>query len=539
MQDNNEILQVNTKAPLIGLISARTRISEEKMYLEGLCLTAVKGSRKHLDTGLVSIGLNTGTDAVSVKFKSRWGLKLPKGFAINRYEIAVDRSKTGDLDIQNKILIRYKDSIPSRILYSIWDLKKGKNRNREVYLSDGTAMYFRQSKGNALWVTVRKENPYDTEEGQSLIRKAYRKSLFCKKDFILMYEKECERYEESASVLFEKLIDLGYDNVYYVVNFDNPRIQRLDEKYKRRLVEKGSFEHIVRFFACETIISSETTEHALQLRIANKKVRDKLENPNLKYVFLQHGVMYMVSLNSELRVGFRNSPHKVHRVVVSSEAEALHFTTLGGMKRDNLYITGLAKFDRSIRNSDADRIVIMPTWRRWEHNMARKNIEETGYYKLVRTMYDAVPDELKKKTVILPHPLMAEMFKDETDMKDRILLNVSYEEVLRTCDILITDYSSIAYDAFYRGAKVIFCWQDKDECMEHYGEGSFLMLNEDNCYGDVCMNKAGIKGSIQNCYMKQQEEEYFEKFRHIVEFHDGRNSERIVEKLKADGIIHD
>lgn len=539
MQDNNKILQVNTEAALIGLICAKTKSSDDKMVLSGLCLTGVRDSRKYLDTDCVKIEFDMCKDAVSIKFGSRWGLKLPRGFAINRCEIIVDKTKIGNLDIQNKILTRYKDSVPGRILYSVWDIRKGKNRNKKVYLDDGIAMYFRQGSGNGLIVTVRGENFFDTEKGQKLISKAYKRSLLYSKDFILMYEKECERYEESASVLYEKLIDLGYTNAYYVVNFDNPRIQNLDEKYKRNLVEKESFDHVVKFFACESIISSETVDHALQLRVANKRVRDRLEDPNLKYVFLQHGVMYMVSLNSELRSGFRNSPHKIHRVVVSSEAEAEHFITLGGMKRENLYITGLAKFDRSVRNPNADRIVIMPTWRRWEHNMARKNLKETGYYKLVKTMYDSVPDNLKDKTVILPHPLMAEMFDDDNAMSDRILLNVSYEEVLRTCDVLITDYSSIAYDAFYRGAKVVFCWQDKDECMQHYGEGSFLMLNEDNCYGDVCMNEGEIRKSIQKCYMKHQDDEYIQKFRHIVESHDGKNSDRIVERLKIDGIIHD
>lgn len=538
MQDNTEILQVNKKTPTMAILSAHSRATNDIIALSGVCLMRLKGSRKYVDTEQITVELNTGIDAVGIKFGSKWGFKLPKGFAINSYEITVDRTKSDELDIQNKVLIRYKDSEAVRVMYSIWDLKKGRNRNHDVHLKNGVAMYFRQSTGNALWVTVRQQNPYDTKDGQRLIRKAYMKSLFYSKDFILMYEKECERYEESASVLYEKLIDLGYDNVYFVVNFDNPRIQNIDEKYRKNLIEKDSFEHLVRFLSCGTIISSETTEHALQLRIANKRVRDKIASPKLKYVFLQHGVMYMVSLNSELRVGFRNSPHKVHRVVVSSEAEAEHFITLGGMNRENLYVTGLAKFDRSVRNQDADRIVIMPTWRRWEHNMARKNLKETGYYKLVKAMYDSVPDNLKDKTVILPHPLMAEMFDDDNAMSERILLNVSYEEVLRTCDVLITDYSSIAYDAFYRGAKVVFCWQDKDECMQHYGEGSFLMLNEENCYGDVCMNEAEIRKSVQSCYMRPQDDEYVQKFRHIVEFHDGKNSDRIVERLKADGIIH-
>ena len=63
-------------------------------------------------------------------------------------------------------------------------------------------------------------------------------------------------------------------------------------------------------------------------------------------------------------------------------------------------------------------------------------------------------------------------------MKKYIKDNVSYDDILRDTAVLITDYSSIAYDAFYRGANVIFWWKEKDFCMEQYN--GHLMLNEDN-----------------------------------------------------------
>lgn len=542
MHTDNELLQVKNKkgrSPLVGILTSVQEETERSIILRGMCITRLLKSSKHVDTDLLSVTTDKDAGAVGISFGSRWGVKLPKGFALNTYEIRVDIENACRLDIQNKLILEYPDSAPGRILYRMADIKRGKNRNGKVVMRDGISMYFRQSAYNSLGLTVRNSNFYDTPEGQAMIEEASRKAAGYDRDFILMYEKECERYEESASVLYEKLIDMGYDNIYYVVNEDNPRIAGLPERYRRNLVWKGSPEHLERFFACRAILSTESTEHAVQLRVASKRIMDRTKSPDLEYVFLQHGVMYMVSLNSELRAGFRRSPHRLHRIVVSSEAEANHFVDIGGLEREKLYVTGLAKFDRSVRYEDADRIVIMPTWRRWEHNEARDNLEETGYYRLVRTMYEAVPDELKEKTVILPHPLMAERFGSENGLKDRILLGVSYDEVLKGCDVLITDYSSIAYDAFYRGAKVVFCWQDKDECMEHYGEGSFLMLNEDNCFGPVCMNVDEISSAVRECYMQEQSAEQRERFRHIVEFSDGRNSERIVEKLIEDGIIDD
>lgn len=535
MQDKADV-KTTTKSPMIGLLTREVFEDACSWGARGMCLVKLLRGKGHIKLADVSVETAINCDAVSIELGT--GIKLPMDFTLCQYKLTVDKVKAQGLDIQNKVIVNYQDKYYGRILYSMADLKKGQNRNEKVFIENGTAMYFRQSAYNSLGITVRPSNYYDTAEGQAFIKKAYNEAKKLKdKDFILMYEKECSRYEESASVLYEKLIDEGYTNIYYVVNSDNPRIQNLDEKYRKNLVERDSLEHLVRFFATEVIVATESTEHALKLRAASKLVMDKVKSPELKYVFLQHGVMYMVSLNSEMRTGFRNSNYKLHRVVVSSEEEARHFEDLGGMNRENLYITGLAKFDRSIRNSDADKIVIMPTWRRWETNQARSDLESTGYYKLVETIFRAVPDELKEKTVILPHPLMLECFKGDSELKEHILIADSYDDVLQNCNLLITDYSSIAYDAFYRGANVIFCWQDKDDCMEHYGEGTFLMLNEDNVFGDVCMAEDEIRAAIERRYNKLQEENAVQKYRKIVQFNDNLNSDRIINAMKKDGLL--
>ena len=526
--------------------------AQGKIVLEASCVLKMQGSSKPMDTGLIRIDVPVMQNAAEIKFKEKYGRKLPKGFRLNRFVLTVDRSIASELDIQNKLIVSYDDKFEGRMLYSMYDLKKGRNRNSEVYVHDGIAMYFRQSRYNSLTLTVRDANIYDTPEGQARIKKAYKAAMARKTrrlgtgragldrsdDPILMYEKNCARFEESASVLYKKLIDTGHDNVFFVVNEDNPQIKDLPEKYRRNLVWKDSDRHLELLFESDTYISTESTEHALQLRVASKLVMDKIKSRDLRYVFLQHGVMYMVSLNSDMRTGFRNIDHDFQRTVVSSELEAKHFIDLADMKRKDLYITGLAKFDECFRNEGADKIVIMLTWRRWETNQARDDLENTKYYRMIKRIYDAVPDELKDKTVILPHPLMADRFKTAGDLGEHVFLNGSYDSVLQETSLLITDYSSIAYDAFYRGANIIFCWEEKDECMEHYGEGTYLMLNEGNVFGDICMDSSEIGAAIERNYLKPQTEENKTAYSRIVEFRDGRNSERIIDCLKADKIIN-
>lgn len=537
----------NEKTPIIGILKFKAWEDQDKIRLKGLCVTKMLRSSKPIDTDKITIDVSLMENAAEIHFRERFGKWLPRGFRLNAFELAIDRRNAETFDIQNKLRVNYDGKYTGRFLYSLYDHRRGHNHNSDVFVRDGIAMYFRQTIFNSLTLTVRDANIYDLPEGQERIRQAYRKAQEARKlrrsgkdlspEPIFMYEKNCSRYEESASVLYEKLIDAGYDNVYYIVNEDNPAIADLPEKYRRNLVWKDSDRHIELFFECDRFISTETLDHALQLRVASKLVLDKLASKDLMYVFLQHGVMYMISLNSDQRTGFRHKDCRLHRTVVSSEAEAQHFIDLGGMPREALYITGLAKFDKCYREPDADKIIIMPTWRRWESNQVKHDIEASGYYKMIERMFDAVPPHLRDKAVILPHPLMVKSFRDSGSMVDHLLFADSYDKVLRQCDLLITDYSSIAYDAFYRGANVIFCWEEKDECMTHYGEDTHLMLNESNAFGDITMNGDELAAAIERRYGQSQPEEYIEAYSHIVEFRDGRNSERIMECLRRDKVI--
>lgn len=537
--------------PLIGLLTRNIREENGRLIASGLCILKFSGKKKTIDTDRLRIDVPVCRNAAKLSFGKRYGTPAPMGYRLNSYRMEFDIAEVRDFDIQNKLLVIYTDEsgreYSGRVLYDAADLRRGKNKNSRIFVHDDFSVYFRQNIHNTTFLTVRDPNQYDYPEGQKRIEKARRRAAKLKdRDIVLLYEKKCQKYEESASVLYEKLIDMGYSNVYFIVDKSIPAVQELPEKYKRNLIDKDSDEHLEYFFASNKFISTETIEHALQLRIANKHAQDKIntDTGDMMYVFLQHGPTYMVSLNMDLRNGFRKkTDYKLHKTVVSSKLEAEHFIELGGMSMDDLYITGMAKFDRSVRNPGADRIVIMPTWRRWETNQARDDIKQTNYYKMVRLMYESVPEELRDKVIILPHPLMAERFADipadseDSEFSSKILITDRYEPVLRDCELLITDYSSISYDAYYRGAKVVFYWAEKDECMTHYGEGTRLMLNMDNVFGPVAMNGAEITAAIGETYGREQDPVYLERYRKIIEFHDGRNTERIIEHLKQDGVI--
>ena len=386
--------------------------------------------------------------------------------------------------------------------------------------------FFRQTVGRSIVLTVRHKNTTDQAGSKAKLRLAWFASkLPLGKRPILLYEKDGRHYEESARVVFETLVDRGRNDVFFIA----PRnLVDTDQKYLDHFIEPHTFKHYLSFFRCQTFLGTEVMSHCLELRCQSYLVQRKLNDPKNSYVFLQHGVTYMISLDSPQRAPFRRKAMPPQtKIVVSSHAEAKHFTELADFTDEDLIVCGLPKFDRSYAYPEADKILIMPTWRPWEFNAARSDPKSTNYFRMIQRIVDAIPQELSDKIIVAPHPLfnMATFGSSPSDPIG------SYDELLRNVRVLITDYSSISYDAFHRGANVVFYWEELEDCLKKYGEPTCLMLTEEIAFGPVCRTPKELQSIMPTIYSHPQSEEHKRKYQHLVEFHDGRNTERLLKTL--------
>ena len=231
--------------PIIGITRMKVWEENGSIIAAGSCILRMQDGRGRVDTDQIRIDVPVKENAAKISFGSRYGKPLPLGCSLNTFRLEIDIEEARDLDIQNKLQPVYKGEHGGRFLYSAADFKKGHNKNSTIFIHDGTAIYFRQNVNNTLCLTVRDANQYDTPEGQKRLRDAKRRSRRLKgQDIVLMYEKNCAKYEESASVLYEKLIDAGYDNVYFIVDTGIPAVQNVDEKYRKNFIEKDSDKHL-------------------------------------------------------------------------------------------------------------------------------------------------------------------------------------------------------------------------------------------------------------------------------------------------------
>ena len=463
-----------------------------------------------------------------------------------RFSFSIPKGLLPELPIHSGLRIGYADakrrSGSVQIKFNVVDRSKFKGKNGRIFIMPElfTTVYFRQRAKNQLCFTVRDTSSIDPLRERIKIRLAHLAACVTpQSNSILLFEKQGSRYEESASVVYERLIDEGYDNVYFLLNEHCRGWGSVPPAYRRNIVRKNSMKHYYLFFNARTFIGSEELPHAIDLRPASRIVTNRLMDKSINYVFLQHGVMYMLSLDSSSRSFFKPKKLKgVYRVVVSSEREKAHFVERGKYKPEMLYVCGLPKYDRNTWNPDADLIAIMPTWRPWEYNAARLDFRETGYFKLIQSILHAVPDNLLEHVKILPHPLFLQSIQNsDVDFRNMLVEDKAYDTILQRTKLLITDYSSIAFDAFYRGANVIFFWKDKEKCMERYGANSEIMLDDETLFGDVAYDDEELARLIQPNYQSPQKEKYKKNYTEVVAFHDGRNTDRLMQFMREDGII--
>lgn len=477
------------------------------------------------------------------KFKAKvnFSIRIPfTEYIIKYYHTEIKYSEIDQNAIYNPLFVMFENKdgygFKKRMSYNILDRNKTKYRASKIkVLQKSTAVYLKQTKNNGLSIVFRERNATDTRIQHLKIAMAKFVSFFCKKNKIVLYEKELLKYEESSSILYEELLNQGYNNCYYIIDSKSEQISNIPSVYNKNIIHKCSFKNYLYFFTAKTFLGTEFIDHVIDLRVKNRHVEKFIASQKYNFVFLQHGVMYMLSLSSSARKFFKKGEiiGKNGKIVVSSVLEAEHFINDGGYNINDLYITGLPKFDKNYRYKNANKIVIMLTWRPWEYHEARVNPTNTTYYKSMMEIYDLIPENLKKNVIILPHPLFYSLVKDLNLFK--VSDYNSYDEILKHTDLLITDYSSISIDAFSRGCNIIFWWKNIEESMKRYN--GYLMLNRNNAYGDICETDSDLKDVIKTRYISNQSAEHISRYSKIVQFNDGKNTERLIEFLKSDRVI--
>lgn len=434
-------------------------------------------------------------------------------------------------------------------------IKDKKIKNKRYYYAPIKSKYVKQfavhfrrtTRGNLVLVKRLKEPIENTLKFKIMESKIVSNILYGiskllikvrRKSINLFYEKFSSKAEEGAYDLFLITKKNSTSSKSYFVIDENSE-DYLKIKNEKNVVKKYSLKYYWLVFNANNFISTEAPIHLNILRSNNTALRKSIcDKP---FIFLQHGITYM-KCQGDGSTFAKNKEGEATYIIVGSEKEKDAVVDMLKLSEEQVLNTGLPIFSnikfKHINENSEDIVTVMLTWKPYEEQLY--NFEESTYYKNTIEIYNMLAKYIdKEKIVIIPHPKVFELLSN-TDIKDRFWQG-KISEILAKTKMLITDYSSVCYNAFYQGAGVIFYQPDLQEYETYNGP---LVPNDDEYIGKRAFNMNELEDIVKQTIKNKQidlneirNKEFEKNYSTINEYSDGKNIERIYNKLKELKII--
>jgi CDP-glycerol glycerophosphotransferase (TagB/SpsB family) len=415
--------------------------------------------------------------------------------------------------------------------------------NREVHIGQNAIFYpyITSGQGNIAFET----RPLETFETPSNLRQeriAYWVAKLLTPYFMIrkpwiIYEKNVMGAHDNGFHFFKYLYEQKKSvPAYYVIDPTSPEYKNL-ANMKDRVIDFMSFKYFLYLYGAKLLISSDTKYHVYNMHRRDSLIGRALEKK--KNVFLQHGVNGLKQVP-----GFHKKRGLLDYIIAPSQFEKDTITVpKWGYEPNEVAVTGYARWD-SYEDKTAQmpfkQIFMMPTWRKWMDGMSRDQFVQTPFYHEYKAFLESprlkqVLSENNVRLAFFLHPYFkdyVDLFDIDTSIIDRYgYLDVDMGEEIMKSSMMITDYSSVAWDMFYLKKPVAFYQFDRDDYLKT--EGAYLDYERD-LFGDATFDAeqtvAVIEKYVTNGFV--EETQFVQKRDVMLNFVDHDNSKRIFEFLR-------
>ncbi|EAI9183139.1 glycosyltransferase [Campylobacter coli] len=310
------------------------------------------------------------------------------------------------------------------------------------------------------------------------------------------------------------------------------------EKEGFNLVEFGSleFERIIK--KASKVISSHSDEYLI-----------RYITPRQQFIFLQHGV-----IKDDLSKWLNSK--KIDLFITSTKAEydsiANDYNHYKFGKKE-VVLTGLARHDALLKNNqcNARQIIIMPTWRANIVGVAlgsskrglQSDFTQSEYFQkwnllLNSNILQKLCEKYDYTIVFNPHPNIIPYLKD-FNIPSYVKIanhNESLQELFCNSSLMITDYSSVAFEMAYLNKPVIYYQFDHEEFFNsHTYQKGYFDYKKDG-FGPVVEDEESLLKELEN--LLQNDCNPFGIYKDNIDstfaFKDGKCCERIYKVIKYD-----
>jgi CDP-glycerol glycerophosphotransferase (TagB/SpsB family) len=387
------------------------------------------------------------------------------------------------------------------------------------------------------------EDKYKLREGAAYLIYKIFKGYFEKKDIWLVYEKFSETAQDNSFYFFKYCYyNQPEKNVYYVIKKNSPDYQNL-KGMESKVLDFMSIKHLLYLCAAKILVSSESKTHGYAWRVQQGKIKQILDAK--KHAFLQHGVTALKRVDY---VFSKNAKTAVDLFVVTSDYERKIIKDNFGYNDDEIITTGFCRWDELIDKSkklEQKEIFLMPTWRNWLDEVSEDKFVATPYFKNYMALLNSekLHNLLTQNNIKLNfylHPKF-KYYIDNFHANSEFIKIIQFgeekvNELLMKTSLLITDYSSVAWDVYYQKKPIIF-YQFDIEDYNNY-QGSYLDM-ETELFGDRVFNADELVNIIEEYIANSfNEKQIFADMRKkYFKYVDTNNSKRTLESIQSSKIL--
>ena len=315
---------------------------------------------------------------------------------------------------------------------------------------------------------------------------------------------------------------------FFAIHNASDDFTRLKKLFSKNILDADSVKHRFYYMFASKLISSQGSEFDLN-PFLNKNYPLMAGVSNLDFYFLQHGIT-LHDISSWLQKYDRNPK----LIVTCAESESESFKTDKYNYDENTIQTlGFPRFDNLSNDDVKKQIVIMPTWRR---DLTDKDaFIKSEYFKHFNSLINNkrlidFAQENGFEILFKPHPELLKYieFFDRNDYV-KFIPSKKYQEIFNESSILVTDYSSVAFDFAYLKKPFSYYQYGNDF---HYEESYFSY--EEMGFGDIISNEEDLVNKIIH-YIENDcslEKKYADRVDDFFKYHDDMNSKRCYDFIK-------
>lgn len=391
-------------------------------------------------------------------------------------------------------------------------------------------------------------NKLGREEAKHIIalRNEYFRRIKEKSRQIWLFLDRIDKADDNGEAMFEYISRLNQNHAdcYFIISEDSPDYKKM--KSIGRVINALSDEHCLMLLMSDYIFTSQLNGWVENpFGMYEECFRDIYHQA--KVIFLQHGV------TKDNQSGWLNRYNQnLYAIVSNSEKEKEAFLEYPYFYQENqIWNTGMPRFDKLYRD-DRKYILFMPTWRK--RLMEQKLDPETGIYKwylkdgfeksryykyyhkvLNNRFFLKYCKKAGYQAVFMPHPIM-QPYLDKFQVSDQVVImpyGTQWRDLFAQSSIMITDYSSVAFDFAYLKKPVLYFQFDRRGFFKSHTYRSGYFDYKKMGFGKVVKTRLKLYITIfgyikKGCLMKPEYEKRVENF--YTNF-DSKRCERIYSKV--------